>query len=161
MNKVVYSTSTDRYALAERNSPSQYTRKCINGKITGCSNCVGYCQYEGHPGFLTKELRQKHDCIGKECYHFIPKPTREKNPTTKVFDISDIVKAQVKEFEGMRILRANLSTDGLWTIHYVAISNDYPLDKIAEAIEQETGIVILWNKLNYSFDKCVTLIMNN
>lgn len=31
---------------------SGYNRKCIDGKITSCSNCVGYCQYNKHPGFF-------------------------------------------------------------------------------------------------------------
>ncbi len=159
MNGIIYSTSTDRYSFAEKNSPSKYTRKCINGKITGCSNCVGYCQYKEHPGFLTKELRKQHNCIEKECYHFIPKPAKEKRSVVKTPDISNVVQAKVKEFDGMRVLRTNQSADGFWTIHYVTITNDYPLNKIADAIEQEYGFAILWNKLNYSFDKCVRLIM--
>ena len=38
-----------------------HTRKCIDGKITSCGNCVGYCMYCEHSGFLTKELRKKHN----------------------------------------------------------------------------------------------------
>ena len=50
---VCYSTETDVYGQYERKSPTKYNRKCIDGSITGCGNCVGYCQYKEHPGFLT------------------------------------------------------------------------------------------------------------
>ena len=52
---------------------SPHCRRCIDGKITGCGNCVGYCQFWGHPGYLTKELRKEHNCIKKGCNYYIPK----------------------------------------------------------------------------------------
>ena len=67
-----YSTATDRYALIEKQCMGN-ERKCINGRVTGSNKCVGYCQYEEHPGFLTKELRRQHDCIKKKCCYYIGK----------------------------------------------------------------------------------------
>ena len=53
-----------------------HLRKCINGKFTGCGKCVGYCSYQIHPGFLTRELRKEHDCIKKGCYYYQSKKTK-------------------------------------------------------------------------------------
>ncbi len=49
------------------------TRRLITGKITGSNNCVGYCQYNRHPGFLTRELRKQHNCLGKSCDYYVAK----------------------------------------------------------------------------------------
>lgn len=73
MDKIVYSTYSDRCYIFECVDSFNHTIKCINGRVTGSNKCVGYCQYEGHPGFLTKELRKQHNCIGKECYYYIQK----------------------------------------------------------------------------------------
>ena len=81
-NEVVYMSNGNNYQRIDGHHASPHHRRCIDGKITGCGNCVGYCQYSEHPGYLTKELRKRHDCINKGCYHYIPKtPVRkESNP---------------------------------------------------------------------------------
>ncbi|MBR4858017.1 MAG: hypothetical protein IKU08_02390 [Clostridia bacterium] len=76
---VIYTTTENKFEFYEKNSPSKYTRISINGSIVGCNNCVGYCMFSGHPGFVTKEQRKEHDCIRKNCYYYIPKPKRHKN----------------------------------------------------------------------------------
>lgn len=68
MEQVVYSTVINRYEYYEKSSPSVYARKSIDGSIVGCSNCVGFCQFEGHPGFLTKKQRKQHNCISKKMF---------------------------------------------------------------------------------------------
>lgn len=78
MEQVVYSTVINRYEYYEKNSPSVYARKSIDGSIVGCSNCVGFCQFEGHPGFLTKKQRKQHNCINKKCFYYISKPKKPK-----------------------------------------------------------------------------------
>ena len=47
--------------------------RCIDGTITGSNKCVGFCDYYGHRGFLTKETRKKHDCLKKECAYYVAK----------------------------------------------------------------------------------------
>ncbi len=61
------------YEAFEKRSGSLYNRRCIDGRITGCGNCVGYCKFEGHSGFLTKPLRKEHNCIFKACRYYVPK----------------------------------------------------------------------------------------
>ena len=70
---IVYSSEWRNYKKIEDQKGSGYNRKCIDGRITGCSKCVGYCEYDGHPGFLTEKLRRKHDCLNKQCYYYIAK----------------------------------------------------------------------------------------
>ncbi len=72
------------YEYYEKRSRSAYQRKCIDGKITGCGNCVGYCKYTEHPGFITRELRREHNCITKGCYYYVPKPKRSKQQKEKI-----------------------------------------------------------------------------
>lgn len=74
MDSRVY-TDAD-FSYAAYNKPyrgNAHQRRCIDGKVTGCGNCVGYCTYSEHEGFLTRELRKKHDCIGKACFYYRPK----------------------------------------------------------------------------------------
>lgn len=74
--EIVYSTETNLYDSLEKHNYSKYNRRCIDGRITGCGNCVGYCQYSEHPGYLTKELRKQHNCINKNCFYYVAKPKR-------------------------------------------------------------------------------------
>jgi hypothetical protein len=48
--------------------------RCIDGRRTNCGNCVGYCRYAGHEGFLTRQQRKEHNCIVKRCDYYLPKP---------------------------------------------------------------------------------------
>ena len=77
--EVIYSTPKE--SKFEKGA-SPHHRRCIDGKVTGCGNCVGYCQFREHPGYLTKELRKQHDCIKKGCNYYIPKskPTASVSP---------------------------------------------------------------------------------
>lgn len=158
---VCYSTETDVYGQYERKSPTKYNRKCIDGSITGCGNCVGYCQYKEHPGFLTAEQRAKHDCLKKGCFYYIPKPVREKEDKAIFIDYGERVLALAKQFtdcyEGMRVLRAT-KLDDRWNLSYVTISNDYPLDLIQTKIRNSTGEIVKFVNLGYDYDRCVQLI---
>lgn len=73
INGVVYSTGQRNYRSYENDQASPYNRRCINGQITGCGNCVGYCTFHEHPGYLTQKLRKEHDCIKKGCHYYRPK----------------------------------------------------------------------------------------
>lgn len=81
MYEIIYSTADSRYEQYEKQCRSKYDRRCIDNSITGCNKCVGYCQYAEHPGFLTEELRKQHNCIGKQCFHYVAKQKKEKRTT--------------------------------------------------------------------------------
>lgn len=49
----------------------KYNRRCIDGTVTGCGKCVGYCAFYEHTGFLTKELRKQHNCLKKGCRYYV------------------------------------------------------------------------------------------
>lgn len=75
-NYIVYSSAISLYEFYEQQSGHKYNRTCIDGRITSCGNCVGYCQYKEHSGFLTAEQRKKHNCIGKACDYYVAKTKR-------------------------------------------------------------------------------------
>ena len=70
---VVYSTGLDSYAEREKQQSSPHHRRCIDGKVTGSSKCVGFCTFREHPGYLTQQLRRDHDCIKKSCRYYLQK----------------------------------------------------------------------------------------
>ncbi len=72
-SRTVYRTNENHYLVMEKKSPDPHHRRCIDGKITGCGKCVGYCKFHGHPGYLTDSLRKKHDCLTKNCFYYVPK----------------------------------------------------------------------------------------
>jgi len=55
------------YSYYEEKCGNSKNRRCIDGHITGSGNCVGYCIYDVHSGFLTKELLKAHNCIENGC----------------------------------------------------------------------------------------------
>lgn len=71
--RIFYSSEWLSYEAIEQHYKSSFNRKCINGKIVGRTKCVGYCHYDGHPGYLTADLRKKHNCLGKDCAHYVQK----------------------------------------------------------------------------------------
>jgi len=68
---IIYSTESNTRVFFT-DSPT-HNKRCIDGSITGCGKCIGYCQFREHPGYLTKKLRKEHDCINKGCRYYIPK----------------------------------------------------------------------------------------
>ena len=74
MEGIVYSTEQNQYAILEKPYGNSQKRRCIDNKITGRNKCVGYCQHNEHPGFLTERHIKQHNCIGKGCHYFIAKP---------------------------------------------------------------------------------------
>ena len=73
MNDIIYTAKDYLYKQYESLSNSQYSRRTIDGKTVGSNKCVGYCSYNQHPGFLTKELRKNHNCLKKECNYYFNK----------------------------------------------------------------------------------------
>lgn len=153
---------SDLYKQYEAKYGSKHNRKCIDGKITGCGNCVGFCKYSGHPGFLTSKMRERHGCINKGCFYYVGKPARiceKKESSTFQDTLLAAAKRQTAAMEGMKIL--TVTNDGLnhWRLNYVTITNEYSLKATQDILESELGCMISFKKLNYSFDICAQLIM--
>lgn len=148
------------YEQASKPYGDSVNRQCIDGSVRGCSKCIGYCNFDEHPGFLTEELMKKHKCFEKSCDYFIAKPTYAKTP--KVKDESTNVVEKVSEsimgFEGIKIIRAEQDDYDDWFVYYVAIAN-YHEDILEDTIEKECGLQVKMVKLSYSFENSLSIIM--
>ena len=161
---MTYEKAEKKYGLKNHN------RRCIDGKITGCGNCVGYCMYCEHSGFLTKELRREHNCIGKQCRHYIEKSYNKEmsyNPFENILksrkssarDVFEMACSMTDELEGLRIMAADFLDNLVCELSYVTISNDYELEPIIKRIQAETGLTVKTKMLNYSFENAVELVI--
>lgn len=164
MYETVYSSEQNRYATLEKQFRSSHNRRCIDNTVTGCNKCVGYCQYDEHPGFLTEKLRKQHNCIGKQCFHYVAKPGKKKMSQT-LRDISssvlDCAKRVTNEDEGILVLRVENTEFNRYAAYYITITNECGFDNYTKQIENELGIEIDFIKLNYDFDKCAALLCSN
>lgn len=149
------------YEYYEKKSGSQHNRRLIDGTVTGCGKCVGYCEYCEHSGFLTKEQRKQHDCIGKGCYYYIPKerttiakPIKESTPDT----IKSIAQQVLSKLDYMKVVRAVQNGSNQWNLDFVTISNDQAHIGYVDTIEKKTGYSIKFRKLDWSFDRCANYI---
>ncbi len=155
-------TENDVYAQIESSQGDGHNRICINGVVTGCGKCVGYCQYKGHPGFVTKKLRKKHECIEKKCHYYVPKPKRKKISDTNVTLLDSLLLAAIQltnQMEGMRVMSVHEQSRNCWQFNYITISNEYPIQELIHHLEQDFHGKISFQKLNYSFERCVQLIL--
>lgn len=139
-----------------------YNRTCINGRITGCGKCVGYCQYVGHPGYLTEQLRKEHKCIEKRCFYYLPKPSYGRRTPNNKVSLDALLKMAVQKashMEGLRVMNVQECGPGRWQFNYITISNAYPVNDLARALADDLNGEVYFKKLDYSFDRCVQLIM--
>ncbi len=161
MDTIVYTAGIDRYAFFEKKSPSKFTRVCIDGHITGSNRCEGYCQYEGHPGFLTTELIKQHNCRGKACFHFVAKP-KKTHETVIVDDIRSLIlphcKKAFSDYEGIKIMDAQNTGFNQYVITYISITNENNFEEYIGAAVELFGVEISFVRLNYDFDVCVELL---
>lgn len=151
------------YTYYDSRYPNTYSRRCIDGSTVGCNKCVGYCQYEGHEGFLTEKHRKAHDCLGKECFHYLPKPRAErraKMDTCTTATLKDGVAEILTKFEGLRPMHIELDTAGICLIEYITISNAYIIPEIEREISNLLGKPAKMVKLDYDFDRVVQLLLN-
>lgn len=89
---IVYSTGQMGYSSIEQTQKSPHHRRCINGQITGCGNCVGYCSFHEHPGYLTQQLRKEHNCIKKGCHYYRAKEKPTESQTYIAAALSEFVR---------------------------------------------------------------------
>lgn len=156
----MYSAVYD-YSYYDGKQNHTHNRRCIDGTITSCGKCVGYCQFSEHRGFLTKEQRKEHNCIVKGCYYYLPKPkagkTRStiKNYTTEIIQKSSEV---IANLEGIKIIRAEKSSQGGWKLKYVTLTNDYSISDLEKLISSVLGQRTVMQRLNYDFETTVQLI---
>lgn len=147
---------------------NDHSRKCINGKYTGCNKCVGYCQYEGHPGYLNEQLRRDHQCLEKNCFYYLDKIKTSKSKEdscSKYKDdfekltILDTIKDKYSSLEGIKFLKSVPNNNG-YTILYVTLSNAYPINNMQIEVSESIGRSIVFQKLDYDFDEIVNIILS-
>jgi len=164
MYETVYSTAESLYERYEKQCHSKYNRRCIDNSVTGCNRCVGYCQYADHPGFLTEELRKRHNCIGKQCFHYVAKP-RKKNTPQLIVDLTASILAMARQImcqnEFARVLRVENTEFRKYSAYYVSITSECNFDEYSAQIKNELGVEVDFINLNYDFDKCVALLCAN
>lgn len=161
MYETVYSTANNKYENYEKESRYRYNRRCIDNSVTGCGNCVGYCQYSEHPGFLTAKLRKQHDCIKKQCFYYVPKPSKQKatKPSADLFpSILNSVRQIMVGEECVKVIRIENTDSKRYTAFYIAITNECEFDKYAAQIKNKWDINVDFVNLNYDFDKCVAML---
>lgn len=157
-NNTVYSFE-NRYSHFEKHSPSQHNRISIDGRVVGSNKCVGYCRYEQHAGFLTREQRKRHNCLNKQCHYYIPKPTAEtqKRENNKE-DYTTLIIPLMELYDGLKVLRATKRDDGSIVCYYISITNAYSIKKIEQELMKELRKTVVLQKLMYDFDVCANLI---
>ncbi len=149
------------YSYYDQKQNHTHNRRCIDGTVTGCGKCVGYCQFSVHSGFLTEEQRKEHNCLGKSCYYYLPKPKTEKTKS----DIKSLTKEIIKKssevisnLDGIKIIRAEESTQGGWKLKYVTLTNDYSISDLERLISSVLGQKTIMQRLDYDFDIAAQLI---
>lgn len=156
MNYPVYD-----YSYFDNKQNHTHNRRTIDGSITGCGKCVGYCQFSEHSGFLTKEQRKEHNCIGKGCHYYLSKPKTEKVKTVRRNTTNEIIQKSsevISAFEGIKIIRAEEITKGGWKLKYVTLTNEYSIADLEKLISSVLGQKAVMQRLNYDFEIAAQLI---
>jgi len=148
------------YSHYDSDYNQKYTRRLIDGTITGSNKCTAYCSYKHHAGFLTADLQAVKNCIDKNCIHYHSKPRSYwKNETVKVEynKIIDTAQMITKDMEGLKVVRAERDDNNNWVLYYVSIAG-YLLDDVTEALRNKIGEHVEFQNLNYNFDIAAQLI---
>ncbi len=149
-----YQSMEERYGIG-------HNRKCIDGKITGCCKCVGFCKYAGHPGFLTESQRSAHNCIGNGCNYYLSKP-ESMRILPKAMDPAQMLlnyaREAVADMEGLKVTRIR-NENGSWIANYVTLSNEYQLEQAEKRVRRQTGFKFSFHRLNLDFDTSVQIVM--
>ena len=149
------------YSYYDSKQNHTHNRRCIDGTVIGCGKCVGYCQFLGHSGFLTKQQRKEHNCIGKGCYYYLPKPKSERTKSNIKSLTNEIIQKSsevIANLEGIKIIRAEEITQGGWKLKYVTLTNDYSIADLEKLISSVLGQKAVMQRLNYDFEIAAQLI---
>lgn len=153
--------TTYDYTYYDSRQQNPYNRCSIDGTIVGCGKCIGYCQFEEHRGFLTKKQRQEHNCIGKGCYYYLPKPKFKDEKISMKAIMTDIIRKSseaIADFEGIKIIRAEEKMGGELALKYVTLTNGYSIQDLERLISSALGQKVIMQKLNYDFEIAAQLI---
>ena len=151
--------SLSEYEIWENRSSSPYNRKCIDGTVIGCSNCVAYCKYDGHSGFLSEKLRRQHDCIKKGCKYYVPRQRTRLRYDVKSCSDSALQTAQrySQKLDDVRFLKAFYDTN-TWVFWYVTVFGGQDIETIENDLSFILDAPVELQKLDYSFDRRVELM---
>ena len=161
MDNLIYTTEVDKYASFEKKSPNKFTRICIDGRITGRNKCLGYCQYDEHPGFLTADLIKQHNCKEKNCSYFVAKPKKQRL-SYETDDFSSEILAHCKNAfdnnEYIKIMGIKNTEYNKFTITYISITKEINFKNYVNLALELFGVEISFVKLNYDFDNCIEIL---
>lgn len=160
-SSLFYSTEKNIYKEMALKYGNSYVRQTIDGNCVGCGKCVGFCQYDGHPGFLTSEQRKTHDCLGKNCFYYVSKPVSEKKPSVlqnEMHEMLSVANKSIDTQEGIRFLDAVQCEFKKWQLGYITITNDYSLTAAKEVLEKTFNCEVVFLKKRYSYERCVQLL---
>ena len=154
-----YAPEVKDYRFFDMQCKDKFNRRLIDGQITGCGNCDGYCQYSGHSGFLNKKQIEQHKCVEKGCFYFLQKQ-KSNNKTIKDNLSSEILssaKKKAENLEGVKLLKAEMVND-ICQINYITITNVFLLKGLDEFLIKKYGIQVKFRKLEYDFDRVVEIM---
>lgn len=154
---------TSLYREVEQKTVRNFNLRCIDGSLHGCGRCVGYCAYDGHAGFLTAELQDKHRCIEKGCFYHSSKPKarRSLQDNNKSLQRRILLTARdaTATMEGLRVIRVAVEPDATCVIYYAAIA-EYDVAPVVETIAASTGYQVAMKQIPCDFDVAVALVMS-
>ena len=61
--------------------------------------------------------------------------------------------------EGLRVMSVQEQGQNQWQFSYVTISNEYSIHEVIRSLENDFHGKVSFKKLNYSFERCVQLIL--
>ena len=136
-------------------------RRCIDGNVTGRNRCVGYCNYENHPGFLTRSHLLAHNCEEKNCVYFAPQEKQAAFVFSAPQPTKELLRLAQKEtanWEGLRVLNCT-RRDGVYRLTYVAIAA-YDLASLRARLQETSGLPLVLQPVPCCFDTAQKLIFD-
>lgn len=134
-------------------------RRCIDNSVTGRNRCTGYCNYSGHPGFLTEGLSAVRNCEKKNCVYYAPRTDRgvfccpNLSPEAELLALAE---EKTAKLEGLRLLRCEYKA-GVYTILYATVAA-YDLSQLAAQLTKESGLPLRFSPLTCDFETARQLI---
>ena len=137
----------------------KHRNKLINGRYTGCADCVGYCRCRQHEGFLNEKLRAEHGCLGKNCTHYeeIRKPPKRPKAPQNEKLVLTYANELLAQTEGVKAHNVEKVRE-VYIIHYVTVTNAVCFENTVRAIAARFGSPVRFERSNYDYDVCAHMI---